>query len=228
MPDVTVSWRARAYEVGSSGTLTFGRSNACTICLDVEDLGISRLAGRISYDGARWILENTSDRRAFDIVAESGLRAVFAPGQVTVLSGRVVLQVEGHCGRHVLTVAAPKAAGSDEQQPSGAETVTGDGVRVSQDDRLVLTALFAGFLLDPPRYDPHPRSYEAAARRLKSRPNGDRFTASAVRKRIEHLKDRLRAAKVPNLTGPSALYGLAEWALTGRKISKEDLGVLDL
>ncbi len=45
-------------------------------------------------------------------------------------------------------------------------------------------------------------------------------------KRIEYLRTRLTDAGVPNLLGDNALQHLAEWAVTTRVITREDLGIL--
>jgi hypothetical protein len=45
-------------------------------------------------------------------------------------------------------------------------------------------------------------------------------------KRIEHLRTRLTSAGVPNLMGWNALTNLAEYAITTRLVTKEDLHLL--
>ena len=82
-----------------------------------------------------------------------------------------------------------------------------------------MVALFAGYLEDPPRYDPYPKSYAAAAARLG-------WPRTTLVKRIEYLRTRLTNAGVPNLTGWNALPNLAEYAITARLISKEDLRLI--
>jgi hypothetical protein len=94
----------------------------------------------------------------------------------------------------------------------------GQIVQISQDDRLALAALFAEYLEDPPRYDPAPKSYRAAAARLG-------WPRSTLVKRIEYLRARLNAAGVPNMLGFSALTSLAEYAISRRLIVRDDLRV---
>ena len=53
-----------------------------------------------------------------------------------------------------------------------------------------MVALFAGYLEDPPRYDPYPKSYAAAAARLG-------WKRTTLVKRIEYLRE---------LTAGSTLY----------------------
>jgi len=94
-------------------------------------------------------------------------------------------------------------------------------VQVSDADRLALVALFAGYLADPPRHDPNPRSYAAAAARLG-------WPKTTLVKRVEYLRTRLTNAGVPNLTGWNALPALAEYAITTGLITKSDLAKIGL
>jgi hypothetical protein len=103
--------------------------------------------------------------------------------------------------------------------PPGAPTAVGDSVLISPADRLAMVALFAGYLEDPPRYEPYPKSYAAAAARLG-------WPRTTLVKRIEYLRTRLTTAGVPNLTGWNALVGLAEYALSRGLITKDDLRLL--
>jgi hypothetical protein len=82
-----------------------------------------------------------------------------------------------------------------------------------------MIALFAGYLEDPPRYDPHPKSYAAAAARLG-------WNRTALVKRIEYLRRRLDTAGVPNMMGFSALTNLAEYAISRGLITRDDLRLL--
>ena len=84
---------------------------------------------------------------------------------------------------------------------------------------LALTALFSGYLEQFPRYDPHPRSYADAAATLG-------WPRTTLVKRIEYLRSRLTGAGVPNLLGETALASLAEWALTSRVVTRDDLRLL--
>ena len=64
-------------------TFTFGRSASCALCLDTDDLTISRLAGWFEHDGRTWWIINASTSRSMALVDEFGLRSVLPPGRVS-------------------------------------------------------------------------------------------------------------------------------------------------
>ena len=105
------------------------------------------------------------------------------------------------------------------EQPPGAPTAVGEQVMISPADRLAMLALFAGYMEDPPRYDPYPKSYAAAAARLG-------WKRTTLVKRIEYLRTRLDAAGVPNMTGYAALTNLAEYAISRSLVTRADLVLL--
>src|SRR5262249_39707707 len=113
----------------------------------------------------------------------------------------------------------PRPKESVAEPPAGAATAIGAEVFISAADRLAMVALFAGYLEDPPRYDPYPKSYAAAAARLGRR-------RTTLVQRIECPRTRLDAAGVPNMKGFSALTNLAEYAISRGLITRKDLGLL--
>ena len=213
------------FELASSEVLTFGRDPSCAVCLDPDDLGISRLAGSIEQDAATWWVLNRSTVRPLEVVDDIGIRTVVAPGRRLAVFGPLTVVVEGSVRRHALALqtglsvpapaGAPAAAGNDDPRP----TVTAAEVVINDQDRLALVALFAGYLEPFPRYDPHPRSYADAAARLG-------WPWTTLVKRIEYLRTRLTDAGVPNLQGENALPALAEWALLTRSLTRQDLDLL--
>jgi hypothetical protein len=222
MTDVTVTVDGVRYPVRPERRLTFGRGQECDIRLDPTDDGISRLAGSVEFDGCRWSLINRSRTRNFVVVDETRLRKVVGRGQIHALSGRVTVLVEGAHGTHALTVDAPRFVPEDTgTTPAGLPTSMGEGVHITENDRRALVAMFAGYLADPPDYDPHPRSYEAAAARLG-------WPRTTLVKRIEYLRTRYKNAGVPNLHGPTALAGLAEHVITAGVVTKADLALVGL
>jgi hypothetical protein len=201
---------------------TFGRAPGCTLCLDPDDIAISRLAGRIEHDGRGWWLVNASSARQFATVDEFGLRSVLPPGKRAALEGTSRILVEGTETTHEITVSVPAEApptGEVEAIAEGLPTSIGEGVLINAADRAALVALFAGYLEEGKRYDPYPKSYAAAAARLG-------LPRTTLVKRIEYLRARLTAAGVPNLTGWNALPNLAEYALTTGLITRADLNLL--
>jgi len=198
----------------------FGRSKDCTLCLDPEDTGISRLAGTVEFEHGTWWISNSSRTRPLMIIDDLGFRSVLPPQRrMAVLSETQVL-VEGTRRQHSLRieVETPRRAEPTDDQP-GVPTAVGIEVAISAADRLAMVALFAGYLEDPPRYDPYPKSYAAAAARLG-------WKRTALVKRIEYLRIRLDAAGVPNMKGFSALTNLAEYAISRGLITRRDLALL--
>jgi hypothetical protein len=198
---------------------TFGRSQNCTVCLDPADTGISRRAGSLEHEGGTWWLVNRSSLRPLAVTDELGFRSLLPPGRRLAVEAPVRVTVDGTAASHVLKVSVPRSGAASEPAAVGTTTSVGEGVLVSELDRAAMVALFAGYLEDPPRYDPYPKSYAAAAARLG-------WPRTTLVKRIEYLRTRLTNAGVPNLTGWNALPGLAEYAITARLIAKEDLRLI--
>lgn len=209
------------HRLAPGDSFTFGRATTCTACLDPEDSGISRLAGSVALAGDVWFLTNRSQRRALAVVDRFGLRRVLGPGQREAVEGRVRVLVDGSRGSHELILAGPVPAGESGEVATGASTQSGQEVVVNEADRRALVALFAGYLLEGDGYDPAPRSYAAAAARL-------RCERTTLVKRIEYLRTRLTNAGVPNLHGWNAMQALAEYVLTTGIITTDDLRLIDL
>jgi hypothetical protein len=204
---------------------TFGRGTSCTACLDPGDVGISRLAGSIAHAAGTWWLHNRSAHRPLVVVNHIGLRNVLAPGQRVPVEGRLRVLVEGSRGSHHLDLVGPAPAadhmadavvGPAQADQPGLTTAIGQGVVITDDDRLALVALFAGYLREGPRYDPCPQSYLAAATRLG-------WPRTTLVKRIEYLRNRLAKAGVPGMNGHRAMENLAEHVLTTGIIGTADL-----
>jgi hypothetical protein len=211
------------FELTTADALTFGRDPSCSVCLDPDDLGISRLAGSIERDESTWWVVNRSSSRPLEVVDEIGIRTLLAPGRRLAAQGPLTVVVEGSTRRHALAV--DPAASSDGPAPLGGRpddirpTVTAAEVVINDQDRLALVAIFAGYLEPFPRYDPHPRSYADAAARLG-------WPRTTLVKRIEYLRSRLGGAGVPNMLGENALVSLAEWALVTGALTHDDLTLL--
>ncbi len=219
---VTVTVGDDVHPVSAAEPFTFGRGERSSACLDPDDVGISRLAGSIEAEGGTWWVVNRSSVRPLTVVDELGIRTVVAPGRRLAVEATVTVVVEGSTRRHALRVEGAglsRPAGSDQVE-TGLPTSMGEGVLVNDADRQAMAALFAGYLEDFPRYDPHPRSYADAAARLG-------WPRTTLVKRIEYLRSRLTEAGVPNLVGENALDHLAEYALTTGFITKADLAALE-
>jgi hypothetical protein len=217
---VTIQVESDSYVLADGEEFSFGRSRQCTRCLDPEDAAISRMAGLILSIQGTWLVENLSSACSLDVVEQHGIRNVLAPGRRYTLDGRMRILVQGSRPKpHVLQVHAPELGKRGDTLPAGEPTAIGQNVTITPQDRLAMVALFAGYLEVGERYDPHPRSYEAAAMRLGC-------PRTTVVRRIEYLRTRLDNAGVPNMTGPNALRNLAEYALTRALITREDLRLL--
>jgi hypothetical protein len=219
IPPATIRVSDVVYELNSAGEFTFGRAATCTVCLDPDDVGISRLAGSVDADGGTWWVVNRSARRALVVVDEFGFRSVLPPGRRHAVEGQVRVVVDGSSGSHELHIRGPARTSTNDVAVSGTPTAVGEGVAISQKDRVALVAMFAGYLEDGRRYDPHPKSYRAAAARLG-------WNTDALRKRIEYLRGKLEKAGVPNVSGWNALSGLAEYVLATKIITKDDLRLI--
>jgi hypothetical protein len=220
----TVSRADQMYEVTSGQPLTFGRSSGCTICLDPVDRGISRLAGSVEQDSGSWWLHNRSISRALVAVDDMGIRSVVAPGRRITVDGHLTVVVEGSVRRHALEGRVgreeePWRLAASELPTGELPTAAGGEVLINSLDRLALVALFSGCLEPFPRYDPHPKSYADAAALLG-------WPRTTLVKRVEHLRARLTSAGIPNMVGPDALVHLAEWSLTTRVLSRDDLALI--
>jgi hypothetical protein len=173
--------------------------------------------------GSVW-LHNRSTTRALVAVDDTGIRNVLAPGRRIAVDGRLTVVVEGSARRHALEL---RVARPDEpwhlapgELPTGELPTAARGeLLINSLDRLALVALFSGYLEPFPRYSPHPNSYAEAAALLG-------WPRTTLVKRIEHLRIRLTAAGIPNLVGSDALDYLAEWALTTRVLSRDDLALI--
>jgi hypothetical protein len=219
---LTVTAGGSTFRLAAEETLTFGRAESCTVCLDADDAAISRLAGEVERVGEVWFVTNRSSSRPFAVVDGPGLRRVLAPGQRDAIEGRVRVIVDGTGGRHELVFEGPApGTGAPGDAVTGRSTAAGQGVVINDADRLALVALFAGYLHEGRRYDPSPRSYEAAARRLG-------WPRTTLVKRVEYIRTRLTNAGVPGLQGWNALSALAEYALTTKLITPEDLRLIGL
>ena len=206
--------------------LTFGRAASCTVCLDGQDRGISRLAGSVEHGAGTWWVCNRSAVRAFTVVDDLGIRTVVAPGRRVAVTGPVTVVVEGAARRHALEVwpdRRPEPEERSEQRPGddadALPTSAAGEVVINALDRLAMVALFARYLESFPHYEPHPRTYADAASVLG-------WPRSTLVKRIEYVRTRLTNAGVPNLLGENALEYLAEWALTTGVLTRRDLDLL--
>jgi hypothetical protein len=213
---IVVEFDGTSHALDPAAPFTFGRAEDCALCLDVADMAISRRAGVIEFVEGIWWLANRSTTRPFAVIDDLGLRKALGPGQRIPVEEPLWVVVDGTRSHRLRVTVDRVEMLSIPTAAPGVPTVGGDRVLVSAADRLAMTALFAEYLENPPRSDPLPKTYRAAAARLG-------WPRTTVAKRIEHLRERLDKAGVPNMTGVNALANLAEYALAQRLVSKDDL-----
>ncbi|HEX9994068.1 MAG TPA: FHA domain-containing protein [Acidimicrobiales bacterium] len=206
----------------AGATLSFGRSATCDIRIGADDHGVSRRAGEFRRDGPSVVVVNTSDRVTLLVVDEFGMPHPVAPLRSHVIVGTPAqVVVQGSIRGYALAVRMTEAP------PAAVPVVVADGeapttyeVELGPKDRLALLALFEGYLRPFPRYQPHPRTYAEAAERLGWR-------KAALTRRVDRIRERLTDAGVPNVVGDHGLDNLAQFVLTGRLLTPEDLPLLD-
>lgn len=224
-PTAAVTVAGVEHELVAGKSFTFGRAQSCDVCLDPNDVGISRRAGSIDCVEGVWFVTNLSSSRPVSAIDPVGFRTVLVPGRRMAVDGRLSVVVEGQIRRHELVVSAPGAGEpsvvttADTGEDEGVPTEMGGNVTYSNEDRRALVALFAGYLQPFPRYDPTPRTYAEAAKVLA-------VPRTTLVKRVEYLRNRLVKGGVPNLYGERAMEALAEHVIATGVISRDDLELL--
>jgi hypothetical protein len=113
-----VEYGSQRFELQSPDGLTFGRAATCTIRLDPDDLGISRLAGSLESGSGTWWLTNRSTGRPLSIADDIGIRTLLAPGRRIALAGPATVIVEGSKLRHAIEISIEvEEAGVEEPGP---------------------------------------------------------------------------------------------------------------
>ncbi len=220
--NATVEIASQRFAVTRQRAFYFGRADGPDVVgLDPLDVGISSYAGAVEWDG-RWFVANTS--RKCQLFLDEGRGGAVLPLDClhthAINVERLAVWVPGSIRRHKVVVSVPSQdlPQVDLNRPSSG-TVT--GVTLNEAERLVVVALFEGYLLAPPRYQPWPRSYAEAADRL-----GPPRTRDSVRKRVEHLRDRLRHRHLLYFEGPRANFDMAEYFIHKKVITPDDLRLL--
>ena len=214
------------FVVSAAQPLVFGRSAAAGIVgLDRNDMGISAKAGTVEFAWGVWWVVNHSRKRRLLIEAPGSVapHPLECGDRYAITSQWLGVLVPGAISTHRIEILLPEATVSRlhvaETATSG--TLTLDSVHLSDKDRRVLTALFAGYLRPFPRRDPRPLTYQEAAAIL-----GPPWTRVTVRKQVERLKDRF-AARGVYFDGSRANDALAEYLLDCGLLSPADLACLD-
>jgi hypothetical protein len=228
---LVVDIEGRRVELAAGDQVTFGRDRSCDLCLDPNDMGISRFAGRISHNGKTWAVANLSRKRTLHIVDTAGF-AVPLPVSNTFTNGasqRVIDQpmltvlVAGKRWTHaiVLRLEYPSAITTGPLPVDSMSTWT-PVPRLTDERREVLVAMARGYLRAYPRYDPRPHTYQEVADLL-------RLTRAEVARRVEKVRKDLIEAGVLGLEKDNDFrQPLCEWLLAMRVITPVDLDWLQL
>jgi hypothetical protein len=217
----TVRVGAQQFDLDPAQPFRFGRADDDGIVgLDSLDTGISRLAGRI-VPGDGWLVENRSEARPLLVEFPRVVRRqAVVPGGTCRLGGPAVILVPGRSLTHALEVDLPLLAPSPDDATSRASAQQQTDVDpLTRPDHLALVAIGEGYLRRWPRHDPNPRSYEDAAARLDVSP-------TALRRRIERLRDHLAAHGLFVAAGPHALRELVEYHIDIGRLHVSDLELL--
>jgi hypothetical protein len=210
----------RRFELHGDRPFAFGRADDDGIVgLDPGDTGISRLAGRI-VPGGGWLVENRSEARPVLVEFPRVVRRqAVVPGNTVRLGGPAVILVPGRALTHALQVDVPLIASTSPAGTQSSVSQPTDRDPLTRPDHLALVAIGEGYLQRWPRHDPNPRSYEDAAARLDMSP-------TALRRRIERLRDHLAAEGLFVAAGPHALRDLVEYHIDIGRLHVSDLDLL--
>jgi hypothetical protein len=153
---LTVEIDGKKWSLSSSDELTFGRDRSCVICLDPEDLGISRMAGRISARTGAWMVTNLSGKRALHIADAIGFAvplpvaaAGCPPSQRVVDQPQLTVLVPGEQWTYALVLRTEVDAATTAQPvtPLDPHTTRIQGPRLTDNRREVLVAMIRGYIL---------------------------------------------------------------------------------
>jgi hypothetical protein len=216
----------KSWSLSSGEELTFGRDRSCTICLDPEDLGVSRVAGRISTRGEAWVVTNLSGKRALHIADAIGFAvplpvaaAGCSPSRRVVDQPQLIVLVPGEQWTYALALRTELDAATTAcpVAPLNPHTTRTQVPQLTDNRREVLVAMIRGYLRPYPYYDPRPATYQQVADLLG-------LTKSQVTRRLEQVREGLIAAGVQFLDGETdARRALCEWLLATRTLTPEDL-----
>ncbi|MGI8809513.1 MAG: hypothetical protein ACR2KK_17070 [Acidimicrobiales bacterium] len=223
-PEAMVEIGARRFAVTRDRPFYFGRADGRDVVgLEALDMGVSSYAGSIEWN-RHWLVKNTSHKcqLLLDEGRAGGPQVLDCLHVQVVNVERTVIWVPGSIRRHEIAVTVPveDLPDVDLNRPSTG-TLTDVGVELSDAERIVVVALFEGYLLPFPRHDAFPRSYAEAGARLDP-PR----TRDSVRKQVEHLRDRLRNDHLLYFEGDRAKHEMAEYFLRRRVITEDDLRLL--
>lgn len=210
---------------------TFGRGEGSDLLIgaDPVDRSISRQSGMIAWEHDRWAIHNTGSRAFF--LVEPGGEAEMVPD--TDLSRPVIwnhtwIRVPGIEGDHALVLVVaddelPRAERGGDTGSSGARagdpTFTEGTVTLTPNELRSVVAVYEGYLLLPPAYDPQPRSWRSAAARL-------RVEEGKVRADHRRVAQKVAAAGGPDGGGSRYRDALIGWLLARGVVVRDDVDLV--
>lgn len=216
MDHLTVSFLGRDTILRRRQTADFGRDEDCDICLDPDDLTLSRRSGRLSHGPRGWQLVNTSSKQTLHLVGEDGtvrpLPPTIPPAKAVAwpLDGETVtVQIFGERTVHAVALHLPPTAGP-------VPVWSGPLPAVTSERRAIVAALGEGYLRTWQAYDPRPRTYREAADMLG-------LPESKVADEIGRLRRALgRVGVLPDFTEPDPRRLVVEWLIALGRVSTAD------
>lgn len=171
-----VRYGAVEIAVGLGDEPSFGRSteHAIGVGLEPRDTAISRRAGYLRFRSSSWHIENTGSR-SFYLVEPAGEVELAAAGRgrsaAMLAHPYSWLRLPGEQGDHALEFELdPKelpAAPPSERDGLTESTAVEDPVMLTDNELRSVVAIYESYLHLPPRYRREPRSFRAAAARLR-------------------------------------------------------------
>jgi hypothetical protein len=184
------------FSAADAAPFVFGRSDADGVVgLNADDMGVSAVAGSVELAwGVWWVVNGSTKRRLLVETAPGADPVTIECGhRHALVTPRIRILVPGALYTYVLELDLPEDYASQllrvEGSGSSGTIVPGEDVPLTVADRTALAAMFSGFLEPWPHRRDLPNSYEAAARLA-----GPDWTDTAIRKRIERIRERFREA----------------------------------
>jgi len=201
---------------------TFGRSQTNDLLIGHQpaDRAVSRAAGRIVWSSDRWVVENLGSR-SFFVVEPGGENELIAGVGAThpLTANHSWIRVPGADGDHAIlcTVADDELPAPERHQTNtvGDVTLAEGTVSLTPNELRSVVAVYEGYLLLPPAYDPQPRSWRAASRRL-------RVEEGKVRADHRRVAQKVAAAGGPDGGGSRYRDALIGWMLSRGVVTPDD------
>ncbi|MGQ0745001.1 MAG: hypothetical protein ACT4OS_11850 [Acidimicrobiales bacterium] len=181
------------FQIAPGDEFTFGRSQACTFCVDDSDPNLSRRAGIITFRHPDWVLTNLSTTRSMVVFDdERRVRRELLSGQRHLLdSGRFTITLAGtRRSTFVFWIVVPpgpgqsnEVSGDDADGYSDSSPTLGPP-NLSARQRLDVAALAWEWHRPVGRREPRPLTYEQAATKIGC-------TAKALERRVADLRASL-------------------------------------